>query len=151
VPFVESFHLEQRLRARRYRLATPPSGMRADRIAALGARAHSGDATATTVLREQAEHFAEALVRLSLLLDPEMLVLAGDFTAAGKEWERALRHHFRREYARQVHIPPKTVPRVTFSRLGQDVVVLGGASAMIRRIMNERIQGGGASAIPPRN
>jgi predicted NBD/HSP70 family sugar kinase/biotin operon repressor len=90
------------------------------------AAARAGDREALTLTEDIAERMAGGLSVLISVLDPELVVIAGDYAEAGDLLLDRLAGGLAMRCAR--------VPQLTTSSLGQDVVALGAARLALDRV-----------------
>jgi glucokinase len=93
--------------------------------------ARAGDGVAISVVRDTAKYIGMALANLASCLDPEVLVLGGEITAAGD----LLFESVRQEYSRRVSPDMVEQVRFAFSELGDEAAAIGAArlAALARR------------------
>ena len=136
-PFKESFSIERAMEDTGYS-AVVRSGFqfRDDMLAELSRRAMADDKKACDLIETETSKFALALLRLSALLDPGLLVVAGDIAAAGGPAEEKIRKRLSDLHVNQ-HFGP---PEFYFSSLGRNAVTLGAAAFAVKAITNSIIQ-----------
>lgn len=90
------------------------------------AAARAGDDTALALVQDVAERTARSAAVMVSVLDPELLVIAGAFTAGGDQLLDPVRHHLGEMCT--------TVPEVVFSSLGGEITALGAARSALEAI-----------------
>jgi len=76
-------------------------------------------------------------MRLSYLLDPELIVLQGDITAIGAVMEDEIKRKVTELYKRNLSLLP--LPEIKFSGLSQRTVTLGAVSQAIDKLTDNVI------------
>jgi predicted NBD/HSP70 family sugar kinase len=93
--------------------------------------------TAKNLLDNECRRFSEALFRLSILFDPDLLVIAGDITAAGKPMENTINKMLNDKFSGI----PRTSPKFCFSNLeNNNPVALGAAFLSIGKLTDSLIE-----------
>lgn len=89
-------------------------------------RAAAGEELALSLVREAGRALGRALAGQVTVLDPEVVVLGGGFSAAGPAWWRAVEDTLRAEL-----IPPLAGVEVVPAALGVDAALLGAARQVL--------------------
>ncbi|WP_432542972.1 ROK family protein [Kineococcus sp. SYSU DK002] len=101
------------------------SGTRVD-AREVAERAAAGEALAARLLREAGRALGRALAGQVTVLDPEVIVLGGGFSAAGPAWWQAVEETLREEL-----IPPLAGVEILPAALGADAALLGAARQVL--------------------
>ena len=135
-PFIESFGLESMMRETGY-LDFSKFPSRGKVIEFLSKRAEDNDNAARNILEKECMRFSEALFRLSVLFDPDLLVVAGDICSAGKLAE----DNIKKMLAAKTAGISKVTPEFSFSYLEENnPVALGAAFLSIGKLTDSLIE-----------
>lgn len=134
-PFIESYGLERRVQKLGFMPNMEHFSSRAEFIQFLCEQATRGDERAGQLIQQEVVHFAEAIIRLTKLFDPELVVIQGDFAAAGPDIEKRVRAEVERRHQQDWRYLP--LPEVMFSRLAQNSVTLGAVSRGIATLTDQ--------------
>jgi glucokinase len=85
--------------------------------------ARGGDAFALEVWEEACRYLALACINVCHFMDPQMIVLAGGMSLAGRFLLDSVQKHFKAEWWKMT--PPTT--RIALAKLGNDAGVIGAA------------------------
>lgn len=98
--------------------------------------AHRGDSSARVLIQEAARWFVLGIANLVLLVDPELIVLQGQYVKAGDYFLDLLR-----EGVKHLGLPhvEKRV-RLEYSRMGETRGIVGGAAVLIAEFFVNRLE-----------
>lgn len=129
-PFIESCGLERKIREVNFKDCNDSDFTSRDQlIQHIAGLAERGNAESRILIENEVNNFAVAIMRLSYLLDPELIVLQGDITAIGAVMEDEIRSKVKELYKRNSSLLP--LPEIKFSDLSQRTVTLGAVSQAI--------------------
>lgn len=116
--------------ARAYRARTP--GGTPTTAAQVAAAAARGDSAATEVWARACEALAEALAMYSILMDPQVVVLGGGLSLAGRQLLDPVRDGI------AARLPLPGAPEIVAARFGDHGAILGAAIAAQRLLAGDR-------------
>lgn len=137
-PFIESYGLERMIRETGFNDYNDEDfTSRSQLINFIANLAKNGNKKAALLIKNEAKMFAIAIIRLMNFLDPELIVLQGDITAAKDIIEKQIKSNIElldKKYQRSI-----PMPELKFSYLNQNPVTLGAISQCIDKLTNNVI------------